>query len=483
MFTITDLSGGLWIPDQTDFALPQNALLQADNLDYLPSGGIRGRRGRTKYNATLLPGSVLSLWRHYPRAGTPATLVAFVNGATVELRHDTLGDGTFSAATGGTGFAANTRWHFSNWPSKNRTFLANGVDNLRSYNGVFSDMGATPKKGPYLTVWQTRLWATEPTELNYSVYCTDVDNETSWPPDNHLNVSDPQGGLITGLAGFDDRLIILKTTGLWSFFGDIDLPVNSNLVEYSDEGCVAPETVRITPYGVIYLGRKGLMLTDGTKTGTQELSGPLRPLFVTPVTQNMYPNAVAIWYSRREQIWLTLTAGATTTRIGTRNPNTKAVPKYPWATHTVTGMNAACVWDSEAEDGRLLVGGTSGQVWTMDTATTDDGVPIVTTAKLIARLIDPPLQRFGHVTKVKTLHRATSPLSGTLEYDFSGVADVSFAIGATGLAVKDIRSPLWDLSKWGRFVALSLANPADSSAYELHRIDVNSRLHDARRWP
>lgn len=484
MLTLTDFSGGLWLSDQTDFAIPPNALLQAQNIDYLPSGALRGRRGYTKYNASLLPGSVLSLWRHYPRSGTPATLAAFVNAATVEIRHDTVGAGTFAAVTGGTGFAAATRWHFTNWPSKNKTFLANGSDNLRAYNGVLADMGAIPKKGPYLTVWQSHLWATDPTELNYSVYASEVDDETVWPADNHLNVSDAQGGRIVGLVGWQDRLIILKSTGLWSFFGDIDLPVSSNLQQYSDKGCVSDLSIDVTPEGIIYQARDGVRITDGLHSEPIEISRPIRSSFLSASTQIIWSTALGIWYPRRQQYWLSLAAGSWPTTIATRLLKTDGHKNFSWS--TVLGhptINAACTWDSEAEDGRLLVGDTTGQVWTMDTGITDNGAAIASTIKLPALLLDPQQQRFGRVVKVKTLHRSSVALAGAIEYDFSGVSDVSFGLGGTGIAVRDSRATLWDTTKLGRFAALGLSNPSDSSAFELHRVDMDLRLKNARRWP
>jgi hypothetical protein len=71
---LTDFSAGLWLPGEADpttqqatFAIPKNALLKADNVEYLDSGGIRGRRGRL--SLASMPGPVVGLWRHYPRLG------------------------------------------------------------------------------------------------------------------------------------------------------------------------------------------------------------------------------------------------------------------------------------------------------------------------------------------------------------------------------------------------------------------------------
>jgi hypothetical protein len=85
---------------------------------------------------------------------------------------------------------------------------------------------------------------------------------------------------------------------------------------------------------------------------------------------------------------------------------------------------------------------------------------------------------------VKVLHRGASPLSGAVEYDSSGLADIVFSLGNTDLGVKDSRATLWgDLSKQGRFASIGLTATGDSTDFELHRIDLGTRLKAARRWP
>lgn len=72
----TDFSGGLWIPSdaddsaqQADFAVPGNALLEATNIEYLDSGGVRGRRGSRLYDPATFGGPIKSIFAHYPRRG------------------------------------------------------------------------------------------------------------------------------------------------------------------------------------------------------------------------------------------------------------------------------------------------------------------------------------------------------------------------------------------------------------------------------
>src|SRR6187402_2180680 len=112
---VSDFLGGLYIPPYFGATIPSNALLRADNIEFDSSGLVRGRRGRALY--ATVPAAVTSMWRHYPKTGSPSFLAALDSGAGVEIRHDTASDGTFAPITGGTGFATGKRFFWSNWAS------------------------------------------------------------------------------------------------------------------------------------------------------------------------------------------------------------------------------------------------------------------------------------------------------------------------------------------------------------------------------
>src|SRR5262252_4433935 len=218
---LSQFTGGLWIPRYFGGAIPLDALLQAQDIAFLSQGGIRGRGGRTLYGSPGQP--VTSLWRHYPRTGTPAFLAVRDGGSSAEIRHDTASNGTFAAVTGGTGFATGKPIYWSNWPQKNKTFFANGAG-VWAYNGVIAQvtMTGTGITGPYLVVHQDRLVGTVLSEINYSVYFTDIGDETTVTAGNQLSFNDQQGGSITGIFSFsDDLLVVCKSTNLWNVLGDL----------------------------------------------------------------------------------------------------------------------------------------------------------------------------------------------------------------------------------------------------------------------
>ena len=483
----------LWIPEVGgEFQVPGNALLRADNVELLADGTLRGRKGTLKYNSSAEAGAIKGLWRHYPRTGTPVLLSATDVGASVTLRVGTDIGGTFANVTGGTGLA-DVYHYFVNWPAKNKTFIANGTDNMKEYDGsTLADVnGSTPPAGPYLTVHKSRLWATEPSELNYSVYASDINDENTWPAANHLQVSDPMGGTIRGLASFMDSLLIFKSTSLWRFIGDIGTTIGAQLARYSDKGCVAPNTICSTPFGVFFLANDGLYLTDGVNPIPQEMSVPIRSLFRTRTANNTFPLAVGMWDPYRMQYVLTLDPSSTTAYIVKRVPLTveknlltgeRTRVAWAWSLRTATPANAMCAWSGEGDSGQFLIGSQDGFVRYTDTGTTDDGTAITSTIKTASRLFDGKTMRTARVYNLSAQFRSVSPLTGALYYDNHPTSDVSFTLGDASVGAEPKyhwRGYITNFAKQGRFVAVELSS-TESSAWELSWIKVDARFRSFR---
>lgn len=71
-----DFRGGLWLPSdadadarQAEWTIPDNALTEAVNVEFLDGGGVRGRRGYELFDAAELPHPVFGIYKHYPRTG------------------------------------------------------------------------------------------------------------------------------------------------------------------------------------------------------------------------------------------------------------------------------------------------------------------------------------------------------------------------------------------------------------------------------
>ena len=94
--------------------------------------------------------------------------------------------------------------------------------------------------------------------------CSEPGLINQWPEDNELTgvtSDDPRG--ITGLMPFGDALFIFTVDGIWRLTGgDITSWQLTKVVD--GVGCVAPESLRTIPGGMIWLGRDGIFAYAGS---------------------------------------------------------------------------------------------------------------------------------------------------------------------------------------------------------------------------
>ena len=504
---IPSFAGGLWSSHEGDESgVPPDALLIANNVEYRQAGGIIGRRGRTKLNSSALSGPVRELWRHYPRTGTKNTL-AFVDvGGSVTAFKADDSSGTFSSAT--TGLPDDARYSFANWPQKNKSFIVSSSGGLRQWNGTaVSSVTASGTNevdltnlGPYITVHKSRLFASNVDELNYSVYASEVNDETTWLSVSQLSFNDPQGGAITGIQSFNSFLLVFKEGSLWRFVGDISTTLDAQKDMYSDRGCVAPDSIAVSPYGIFYVGRNGVYITEGTSPNPPDLSLPIKDLWISKTANQNYPNAVGRWYQNKQQYVLKLDPSHAYVYVLQRLEilaenvyvDSKSRVVWLWSKHTSLPMISAAVWESETDDGRLVTGDANGYVWIYDTGSLDDAAAIEATIQTASVPIDNTISRnpardaqflTGRVKQVKVYHKADAALTGEVLYDqASPGAGASFTVGGSTLAQKFPRAIISNQTLVGRFVSIWLRNTASDADFELHLFDLKTRLMARRVW-
>src|SRR5262245_23710639 len=415
--------------------MPSRPLAGAQSREYFPADGqtvkIRGRKGRSIFG--IGTGAVWTLYRFYPRSGSPTTLIAATNGAAVDLRHDTTGSGTFAALTGGAGMAAGKRWRFVMWPALNKAFGVNGSNGLKSYDGaVLATVTVTSGAavdGPYIALHKDRLFSCRTAFSDYLVDVSELLDPTIFT--YQINVSEDQGGKITGLFSYGDVLIILKTSYNFAFAGDIRY--SPQKVVISDKGCVAPDSADISDYGVIYLGADGVYLTQGQIGDAQDISGPLKGLFITSGSANsLYPAAVGKYYELRDQYWLTLDPNNPTAttyilhRVHLRTAAGQEQTALAWSQHTGAPMNCAACWDSEGDDRRMLIGDTSGNVWRVDNSALDGGAGYSVVMRTAPVAVG-SRQEWGRISRLEAFYRGSVACSATLYYNGHSAADYTNA--------------------------------------------------------
>ena len=671
-----NFSAGLWLPGdvassdpQPGFAVPENALLEADNLEYLPSSGVRGRRGRTRINGTPYPAGtvVRALHRFYPRPDTETTTAATpqtvdlaagpgaiewtITGGTLTVPATvTLNDGetpfylrlrsfglvldpaativgiavtitrratgttplltdasvtltldpdtlltpageraqlgtwattwetvtyggpadlwgrawqvadlttdtfgvvlaptatsagataevsavtvtvytlraerpvvTLVARTWGTtstigvlfphdpdqveyapltsGRNAMTHARLVAWPEHGATYAFDGVNpTLKIHSSapmnipvaseivVSADSLAVPL-GPYATLHQNRLWATQPAELGFSVYGSEVNDPTRWYGDIQLSLNDALGGSITGLVSLTGQtplLLILKDTSLWYYVGD---PLSGGqLVRFSRVGCQAPDSVALTPFGVVFVGTDGVFLTDGQTAMPTRISDPLGSLFVGRTADSCWKTAVGVYYPKKQQYWLKLDPTAAEGYVCQFLGQSVA-----WSRMPVMPMQAATVYSAAADDGQLVLAGADGWIRQADVGTTDDdgteaGQPIPVMLRTGSHVLDDrtPQLREGRACYIKPQYRGAAGLTGTLRYQDDPTRVVPFTITTPAvLGFQTPRATITEMETFGRVVDIRLLNATDGPDFELHRIGADVQLRTVRSW-
>lgn len=441
-------------------------------------------------NALLI--DFIEVTAYYSAPSASRFLVGHDAGGT--LVWETLAAGSFAAVPGGSYADPARRPWVVSWPQKNALFIFDGLNPAKVYDGfelrdviarppADGGAGIAPKKGPFACLHRNRLYVTDPGELQYSVYGSDINDETNWRPRIHLAVNDARGGVITGLASFVDSLIIFKDTALFVFNGDPEF--GGTLFEFSPDGCVAPDTIQVTPFGVLYLARDGVRLTDGQSSTL--LSQPVGALFRDRLTDTTWRNAVALYVPRLGQYLLKLDPAAAEGYVLHR----VAFPtdqgegqKTAWSRIPSLPMNAGVVWAGSEDEGEPYVGDLAGIVWQRDVGALDDGAAFFSVVRTQERLIDPRDRRLGRVYQLRPMFRADAGVIFALRYDQALTDDVSLLVqgGASSPATfQEPRAFVPDFARFGRYVSV-LASSTAGPEFELSRVDADVRLRAAKLW-
>ena len=513
ILTFSDFSGGLYESQALRIYSGPNSLLQAQNIEYFVSGGgevkIRGRRGVVRYTTSAEAGVIRSLYRHSRRSGARSLLVAYENGSgNITFKHDTNDDGTLEVISGVPTTTTGARWHFATWPSQDATYMvstaASGADGLRKYDPgagtpiTTVSLTGVSVDGPYLTVWKDRLWVTKASELNYSVYASELNDPTTFPATNQLSVNDPEGGIITGLVAFGDSLLIFKNTGIWRFTGDIEFSDSSSqLTQYSDVGCIAPETIENIPgIGIIFLSQYGLRLTDGQDPHPFDVSYSILPNFITPSTQSAYSSAFGKYHPRKGIYYLFLSSATTPYKLSFFSSTPVGSPrgrsdKFLWskdswfqsqANTNNSTITPYCLTNetSEGDNGDFFVGDSQGKIWKVDYGVVDSDTvsSVVTDYSIYPKIqtafvpMDAQLGRMSRAGRFYISFRGKTTVQCEVRFDHSTSAAASFSIGqdTPGYIYQQVWRAVSTHSSWGRLASAVVTLPSDSYESELDKI-------------
>lgn len=498
-YRLDDWRGGWQTFRGTNINLGPSTLIDLQNMEYfiVPDAEkgyrvvLRGRRGRSAFTASAIVsgGQTTDLFRYYPKSASPATvaIVQDVVGTPTKKNfyHDTDDNGTFASITGDFNANATASWYGVIWPEKDKLFLANGSNGLYSYNGATLaavSQSAIQMQGPYITVYQSHLIGTRPDTLEREVYFSAADDELTVSGSLALSLNDPQGGLITGLWSLQDRLLISKQTSWWYQLGSPLL--QGALVRYSDVGNVAPRAACQTPWGIIYVAREGVKVTDGVSQLPIDVTGPLLAArFSTASTDSVFPSAVAVYYPRLQQYWLKLAPADTQVYVLSRLEGPDNSVALLWATYTSMPLVAGLSWSGESDDGRLLLASSDGKLWRADNTTLDDASEITAVAQTAFQPTAFP-DRVGRIHQIKASYQGKGQITAGIRYDANTSNDTAVTLGSSlgAAALQRPRGLVTTFDKSGEYWSLRLSHAAANPTFELHSLEVLIRPRSGRLW-
>jgi hypothetical protein len=374
-----NVTNGIWYVNQENKVVP------------------RGRRGFTALNATAIDSDVNNKIKglHHFALGNFSQYLAHGEGTNRRFYVSADGGATWGVATGTPTFGAGVPlWtQFVSWPTRAFAIAVTMYEDEDStatgamyyWNGTtftaLVQTGVQMNDGP-IAIYRERLAGTRSDTRGKELYFTNPDQETVVDVARTVAVNDGSGSRIMGLVADQDRLTILKERSLWYVLGDPGTTsANSLKVKYAPDGPgpTSRRSVAATPWGILYVGRQGVYLTDGVSPTPIGVTGPLRSRFRTRSSDTFFGKSVGVYIPEIQQYWLKLDPDDSLIYVLSRLdvPGDKTI--LIWSTHdsNITGgfplASGAIKQRPDADAGKLMVANNKGKVYVVDTGSTDDG--------------------------------------------------------------------------------------------------------------
>lgn len=323
---------GLDLTSQPSDVAP-TAAIDLLNVVFTERGAVKQRDGYGILTAAEGTNRYDSLAAFYTSAGT----VQLVAGAGSRIEAlDTTG----AIVATQTGAAASPQF-FSRFggPTAELLFITNGSDPIRQWNGAAFSSPATTGTAPTgkflaVTPWDNRLVNARRTgatagDSPSTVRFSDPGVPLAWPANNYIELAPGDGEAITGMAVYQDRLIVFKESRFFTFYGTGSDSTGLPIFNYHavDTGIGSSGAMCVGRDGVYFLNSHGIYRTTG---GAPVLvSGQLDPFFQgSPsdfylggtLAQASIGAARMVWHD--ERIYVTVPTGASSvnTRILVTDP-------------------------------------------------------------------------------------------------------------------------------------------------------------------
>lgn len=107
-----------------------------------------------------------------------------------------------------------------------------------------------------------------------------------------IDIPEKLGRGVTGIDLYYNYICIWTPDSMWT----TDRLLEQTPVKRADEGCIAPRSIQVTPYGIIYLSRSGLVIGDISNIDTKYFL-PINPIFDSYTEEELY-GAIGVYRNK-----------------------------------------------------------------------------------------------------------------------------------------------------------------------------------------
>lgn len=317
---LSDFTGGLQLRGDA-FQLKDNESPEMLNVDVDPRGGVRSRKGWTRYNSVAVTGSWAPTRLHVFEQPDGTRDVILVGNALIQ----TASAGTFASLSDASGavVAAATPHgaDFADWGDT--TYIACGKSQVaRKWAGsgnaakllasgpTFQNDYLTPVGGyfpqcEFACTYQGYMVCAY-TKENGTEYSTRIRFSHPNSPDNWADLDriDIKGGgsAITGLVAFSDHVVVFKTNSVWAIYGndaDSFTPVNITMAV----GAIHRNAVTVTDTSAFFYSHPNGVHEYVPGSGVKEISEQLRPIIDTGALNSAALSKTFLGFLNRKLWW------------------------------------------------------------------------------------------------------------------------------------------------------------------------------------
>lgn len=434
------------------------------NLDNNPLGGVRKRGGYTTYLGTADGVEVNSLFNWTQEDGT--TLFNYRASGSV-LYYSTQGTGDWTACTNGT-IADGA--HVDHEVLDKNLFIADGSGSIKyTTDGTsFIELGGNaPLGASVLSEFQKRLYANGTASKSSWFYSeSGTSAGTSWSGDSS-SIWIPSAGKILAVLKASDRQIICKSSGAmqkWDGASLVDMATNLGPTSKESIGKIEDFQFWLNRLGIFVSNANTPQLISNTiqrQIYNDSGSGIQGEKFDTaPGVAHRYDYLVAVD---------TLTDDL----VGEEIP--RAIIKYNYQKNKFLNFSfhdlptAWCSYKDANGDQQLIFGDASGQCYTFNLGTSDNGEPIETSLQLVLHANMPFLNKEWGYLEVLTNPGCQAKIQIAIEDTFTAGKKKWKDIGSLVNGFNQFRFPT---GSRGKLLFIRIYESSSDAPFELYGINV-----------